>query len=452
MAKKNLKIAMYPWFAMGHLTTFLHISNKLAQKGHQIFFILPPKTQSKLNQFNLHPDLIKVIPIAIPNVDGLPPGTETTADVIFPVYSLLRRAMDLTEPAIKALLVELEPDFLFFDFSHWLPALARSLGIKSVLYCIISPAAVAYLFRDEPSAEGFMRPPPGFPPSSSIRLYANEARTVDAVNNMEEFGTTMKFVHRVIMAAEECDAMGFKSCREMEGPYLEFLEKKFKKPVLLAGPVLPEPPTSGLDERWVKWLDQFGPKSVIYCAFGSEARLKREQFQELLVGFEVTGLPFFAALKPPIGAETVEEALPEGFTSRTGKRGVVEGGWVQQQLILSHPAVGCFVTHCGWGSTSEALVNECQMVLMPHFGDQLINARLMGGDLKVGVEVERGDEDGLFSREGVVKAIKLAMDGESEIGKETRANHGKWRDFMLRKGLEDSYIHEFDHKLHSLLE
>lgn len=276
---------------------------------------------------------------------------------------------------------------------------------------------------------------------------------VDAVNNIEEFGTTpMKFVQRMIKSVKECDAMGFKSCSEMEGPYRDFLEKKFKKPILLGGPVLAEPPTSVLDEKWAKWLDRFGPKSVIYCALGSEARLKRDQFQELLLGFELTGLPFLAALKPPIGSKTVEEALPEGFTDRTKDRGVVDGGWVQQQLILAHPSVGCFVTHCGWGSISEVLVNECQMVLMPHCGDQLINGRLVGGDLRVGVEVERGEEDGLFTREGVVKAIKLVMDGESEIGKEIRANHAKWREFMLRKGLEDSYIDEFDHSLHSLLE
>lgn len=451
MGKKKLKIVMYPWFAMGHLTTFLHISNKLAQRGHQIFFILPPKTQSKLIPFNLHPELIKFIPITVPRIEGLPPGTETTADVIFPMYTLIRHAMDLTEPTIKSLLQELKPDFAFFDFTQWLPALARSLGIKSVLYFIITSAAAGYLFRDAP-ADAFLRPPPGFPPSSRIRLSPYEARMIEAVNNTAEFGTEMKFVQRMIMSAEECDVMGFKSSKEMEGPYLDFLAKMFKKPVFPAGPVVAEPPTSSLDERWAKWLDQFGPKSVIFCAFGSEARVKRDQFQELLLGFELTGLPFLVALKPPIGSETVEEALPEGFMDRTKERGVVEGGWVQQQLILAHPAVGCFVTHCGWGSLSEVMVNECEIVLMPHCGDQLINGRLMGGDLKVGVEVERGEEDGLYSRESVMKAIKFVMDGESEIGKEIRANHAKWREFMLRKGLEDSYIDEFDNSLHSLLE
>ncbi|KAL0300694.1 UNVERIFIED_CONTAM: Cyanidin 3-O-galactoside 2''-O-xylosyltransferase FGGT1 [Sesamum radiatum] len=451
MGENSLKIVMYPWFAMGHLTTFLHISNKFAEKGHQIFFILPTKTQSKLDQFNLHPHLIKFIPITVPQVDGLPDGTETTADVPFPMYSLLRHAMDLTEPVIESLLRELKPHFVFFDFTHWLPALARRLGIKSVHYCTISPASVAYLFRDEPAADAFLEPPPGFPPSA-ISLHKHEARGVDWINNVKEFGSGVKFVQRILMAAEECDAMGFKSCNEMEGPFCEFLEKKFKKPMILAGPVLPEPPTSTLEEKWAKWLDQFKAKSVIFCSFGSEARLERDQFQELILGFELTGFPFLAALKPPIGAETVEEALPEGFRERTAERGVVHGGWVQQQLILSHPSVGCFVTHGGWGSLSEAMVNECQLVLLPHVGDQPINARLMGGDLRVGVEVEKGEEDGLFTREGVMNAVRLVMEDDSEIGKEIRTKHSEWREFLLREGLESSYFDDFVHRLQRLLE
>ncbi|KAL3851361.1 hypothetical protein ACJIZ3_013243 [Penstemon smallii] len=440
MDQKSLRIVMNPWFAMGHLTTFLHLSNKLADRGHTIFFILPNKTQSKLGQFNLHPDLIKFVPITVPTVEGLPHGTETTSDVPFPKYSLLRHAMDLTEPTIKSLLQELNPDFVFFDFTQWLPSLARRLGIKSIHYCIISPFAVGYLFRDESTMDALMEPPIGYP-TSEIRLYTHEARVIYHINNEKEFGSDMTFVQRMLMAAYECDAMGFKTCREMERAYCEFLEKKFKKPVILAGPVLAEQPNLPLDAKWVKWLDQFESKSVIYCAFG-----------KLVLGFELTGLPFFVALKPPTGVETIEEALPEGFIERTGKRGVVHGGWVQQQLILSHPSVGCFVTHCGWGSLSEAMVNECQLVLIPHVGDQLLNARFMGGDLRVGVEVEKGDEDGLFTKDGVVKAVRLVMEDDSEIGKEVRKNHAKWRDFFLTEGLENSYIDDFVQKLQSMLE
>ncbi|KZV57554.1 UDP-glucosyltransferase [Dorcoceras hygrometricum] len=256
----------------------------------------------------------------------------------------------------------------------------------------------------------------------------------------------------MIKSVEECDAIGIKSCGEMEGLYCDFLEKRFKKPVFLAGPVLPKPPSSTLDEKWAKLLDQFKPKTVVFCALGSEARLKKDQFQELILGIELSGYPFFAALKPPIGTDAIQEALPEGFQERTEKRGVVHGGWVQQQMILAHPSVGCFVTHCGAGSLSEAMVSECQLVLIPQMGDQIMNARFMAADLRVAVEVEKGDDNGMFTKEGVVKAIRSAMDDDCEIGDEIRSNHAKWRDFLMREGLENSYIDQFVVKLRGLLE
>ena len=101
---------------------------------------------------------------------------------------------------------------------------------------------------------------------------------------------------------------------------------------------------------------------MIFCAFGSECFLKSDQFKEILLGFELTRIPFLAALKPPIEAEAIESALPEGFNERIKGRRVVHGDWVQQLLILSHPSVGFFVIHCGSGSLTEAKVNECQLI------------------------------------------------------------------------------------------
>ena len=108
---KKLHIAMYPWFAMGHLTTFLHMANKLAERGHTISFFIPIKTQSKLLSFNLHPNLITFIPIHVPHVDGLPLGAETTNDVPFPLLTFLMTAMDLTRPQLEASLQTLKPHF-----------------------------------------------------------------------------------------------------------------------------------------------------------------------------------------------------------------------------------------------------------------------------------------------------------------------------------------------------
>ncbi|GAU24304.1 hypothetical protein TSUD_48930 [Trifolium subterraneum] len=83
-------------------------------------------------------------------------------------------------------------------------------------------------------------------------------------------------------------------------------------------------------------------------------------------------------------------------------------------------------------------------------GDQFINARIMSGDLKVGVEVSK-NEDGLFTREAVCNAVRVVMDTESELGQTVRTNHAKWREFLLSQGLENSYVDDLVQKLDSLL-
>ncbi|KAF5732589.1 UGTPg34 [Tripterygium wilfordii] len=455
MAEATLHIAMYPWLALGHLTPFLHLANKLAKKGHRISFFTPIKTQHKLEHFNLHPDLITFVPISVPHLDGLPPGTETTSDVTYHLFPLLMTAMDHTEGDIELLFQDLKPDVVLFDISHWMPRLARRLGIKSIRYDSSSSVMTSYglsparFMENKYSEADLMQPPRGFP-SSSIKLSIYEARFF-AMGDAMEFGSRMRFVDRHYICLSECDALGFKTCREIEGPFIDYLQSQFGKPVLLSGPIIPEPTTSTLDEKWEKWLGGFKPNSMIYCALGSECNLQTDQFQELVLGLELTGMPFLAALKPPPGLESVESALPEGFEERIKGRGVVYGGWVQQPLILEHPSIGCFITHCGSGSLSEALINKCQMVMLPQIGDQIINARMMGVVLKVGVEVDKGEEDGFFTKESVCKAVRAVMDEDSEIAIVNRANHAKLRELLLSKDFESSYINDFIEKLLALL-
>ncbi|KAG8385495.1 hypothetical protein BUALT_Bualt03G0051300 [Buddleja alternifolia] len=454
MAGKSdrLTIFMYPWFAMGHITSYLLTANKFAERGHKIVIIIPPKAQSKLGALNLHPQLIQFRFISIPHVEGLPSHVETTNDVAIQGQDLLRHALDLTQPAVESMLVGLKPDFIFFDLMHWLSALGRRLQIKSIYYCTVSPVALGFMFAKGPSIENIIKGPPGFP--RSVKLYKHAARDVQWMGTAKELGSGLTLKQRLMTSMCDSDAIGFKTCIEIEGVYCEFLEKKLDKPILVTGPILVQKTQANNlinvdDEKWDIWLNGFQSKTVIFCAFGSEAVLEQRQFEQLLLGIELTGLPFAIALRPPIGFETIEEAIPNGFKERTQERGVVDGGWVPQQLILKHPAVGCFVTHCGYGSSWEGLTSECQLVLLPHLADQYFNARLLSEDLRVGVEVEKGDEDGVFTKEGVHGAIMAAMADDSRIGKEIRANHEKLRE-LFNEEFEDSCFDNFIQKLRSL--
>ncbi|CBI20245.3 unnamed protein product, partial [Vitis vinifera] len=406
----KLHIALYPWFAFGHLTPYLHLSNELAERGHKITFILPKKAQSQLQHLNLHPTLITFHPLTIPHVDGLPPGAETASDVPFFMHHLLVTAMDRTADQVEAALRALKPDFLLFDFPYWAPALASKLGIKSIYYSAVCAAALA------------RHPVPG-------------------VNLYQRLTTGMKC----------CDAISIRTCHEIEGAFCDYLASQYGKPVLLTGPVLPKPLPTPSEDRWAQWLSGFKPGSVIFCAFGSQNFPEKDQFQELLLGLELTGLPFLVALKPPTGAATIEEAFPEGFQERVGGRGVVHGGWVPQPSILSHPSVGCFVSHCGFGSMWESLTSDPQIVLVPELLDQILNTRLFAEVLKVAVEIEK-EENGWFSKESLCRTVKSVMDEESSVGGLVRKNHAKWKETLTSQGFMSNYIDNFAHQLQQLLD
>ncbi|KAI4333628.1 hypothetical protein L6164_018409 [Bauhinia variegata] len=459
MAESNtckFHIAMLPWFATGHMTPFLHFSNELAKRGHKITFLLPQKAQQQLQHLNLYPHLINFHILTVPHVDGLPLGTETASEIPISLNYLLAAAMDLTRDQVELALSAAKPDVVLYDNAHWLPEMTRKFGIKSVCYNVVSAACLAIgvvparlISKDKPITEEELRqPPPGYPSSKVVLRSGHEARTLLFLS--APFGKDIIFYDRITMALRESDVIAIRTCRELEGDFCDYMAEQYKKPVLLSGPVLPEEAKGELEEQWAKWLNGFEPGSVVFCAFGSQLNLEKDQFQEILLGFELTGLPFMVSLKPPIGCASVDEALPEGFEERVKGIGVVCRGWVQQPLILNHPSVGCFVNHCGFGSMWESLMSDTQIVLVPHLGDQILNTRLLVEELKVAVEVQR-EENGWVSRENLSKAIKAVMDKGSQVGDTLKKNHTKWKEIMSAPGLMNGYIDKFIQSLQEMI-
>nr|AYR16619.1 UDP-glucosyltransferase UGT79F1 [Polygala tenuifolia] len=457
-SNKTMHIAMSPWFAFGHFIPYLQLSNKLAEKGHRISFFVPKGAISKIQHGNLHPNLIAFVPINVPQVEGLPSGAETTADISVPQFGpSLATAMDRTKTDIQLFLHQLNPDFVFFDFAYWIPSLAKSLGIKSIQFTIASVPTIARNYSihvkyyqveaDDISDEDLMKHPPGYPDSSLI-IHPHEVKMLRERKKMV-FGSGLLFYDRLLRGLRESDAIAYRSCRELDGPILDYMGSQFGKTILPTGPLIPKFPASDLDEKWTRWLGGFKAGSVIYSAFGSETTLSEDQFHELLLGLEQTGMPFLVVHKLPTGFESVKAALPEGFLERVEGRGIVHDGWVPQQKILEHPSVGCFVSHCGYSSLLEALPNDCQLVLMPIV--EYVTPRRLSSVLKVAVEVEAVEADGFFSKESVCKAVRTAMDVNSEAGKEIRANRAKVREIFLNKKFESSYIESFCQKLGDIL-
>ncbi|KAG2310545.1 hypothetical protein Bca52824_022102 [Brassica carinata] len=385
MVYQKFHAFMFPWLAFGHMIPYLHLANKLAEKGHRVTFLLPKKAQKQLEHHNLFPDNIAFHPLTIPPVDGLPAGAETSSDIPLSLGKFLSAAMDLTRDQVEAAVRALRPDLILFDFAYWVTEIAKEHRVKSVLYSVVSATTIAH--NHVPVSELGV-PPPGYP-SSKVLYRAHDAHALSSLSIVYK-----RIYHRMTTGLMNCDIISMRTCGEVEGKFCDYVARQYRG----------------------SWLTGFGPGSVVFCALGSQITLEKDQFQELCLGMELTGLPFLVA----------------------------------QPLILAHPSVGCFVSHCGFGSMWESLMSDCQIVLLPFLSDQVLNTRLMTEELEVSVEVLR-EETGWFSRESLSAAIISVMDKDSELGNLVRRNHAKLKEILVSPGLLTGYTDKFVQALQDLV-
>ncbi|KAI3696722.1 hypothetical protein L6452_29228 [Arctium lappa] len=142
------------------------------------------------------------------------------------------------------------------------------------------------------------------------------------------------------------------------------------------------------EQRILKWLDSKEPGSVIYACFGSSSRVIPPQLIELGLGLEASNRPFIWVIRAGDRAKEVEEWINEtGFEERTKDRGLLIRDWAPQLLILSHPSVGGFLTHCGWNSVLEGVCAGVPLITWPLFAEQFLNEKLVVHVLGIGVAI-----------------------------------------------------------------
>ncbi|XWS55908.1 hypothetical protein CRYUN_Cryun09bG0040500 [Craigia yunnanensis] len=188
------------------------------------------------------------------------------------------------------------------------------------------------------------------------------------------------------------------------------------------------------ENQCMKWLDSQALGSVIYVSFGSLNRIPSLQLIEIGIALEASNRPFIWVLREGYKREEREEMEKwleeEGYEERVKGRGLLIRGWAPQVLILSHQAIGGFLTHCGWNSTLEGICAGIPMITWPLFAEQFYNEKLIVQVLDIGVAVgtqqvvmqfgEKDNKSGaLVKAEDIKKAINKLMDGGEE-GEERR--------------------------------
>ncbi|KAK7394425.1 hypothetical protein VNO78_14953 [Psophocarpus tetragonolobus] len=160
------------------------------------------------------------------------------------------------------------------------------------------------------------------------------------------------------------------------------------------------------DSTCLYWLDQQPPQSVVYVSFGSLAIVEPNQFKELARGLDVLNRPFLWVVRPT-NDNKVNNAYPDEFHGRKGK--IVN--WVPQRKILNHPAIACFISHCGWNSTIEAVCNGIPFLCWPFFTDQFVNRSYICDVWKVGLNLDK-DENGLILKGEIRKKVDQLLANE----------------------------------------
>ncbi|KAL2479207.1 UDP-glycosyltransferase 83A1 [Forsythia ovata] len=183
--------------------------------------------------------------------------------------------------------------------------------------------------------------------------------------------------------------------------------------LLSVGPLLANGQFAGSfcteDSSCLTWLDKQPPNSVIYVAFGSTSRFSQVQLNELAMGLELMGRPFLWVAWSGL-CDGPFPAYSDEFSARVANRGkMVE--WAPQEMVLGHPSIACFVTHCGWSSFMESLNMGVPLLCWPYFGDQMYTQRCICDAWKVGTSL-KADENGIISRSEIKQKLeKLLSDG-----------------------------------------
>ncbi|KAL3755267.1 hypothetical protein ACJRO7_002334 [Eucalyptus globulus] len=175
----------------------------------------------------------------------------------------------------------------------------------------------------------------------------------------------------------------------------------------------------------MEWLDKQATSSVMYVSFGTTTVLSDEQIREIAMGLEYSGQKFIWVLREADkvdifsgGGEARIIQLPQGFEEMVAARdlGVVVRDWAPQLEILGHPAIGGFLSHCGWNSCMESISMGVPILAWPMHSDQPWNAVLITRVLKIGLIVkDLMNQDDLVkssSIEGAVKALMVSEEGE----------------------------------------
>ncbi|KAL5704472.1 hypothetical protein ACHQM5_022898 [Ranunculus cassubicifolius] len=431
----QLHVFFFPFMANGHIIPMIDIARLFAVRGTKCTLVTTPHNTSLFSKaidqgIQAGLDIsAAIIPFPAAEV-GLPEGCESY-DYITTLEMDLKfiKALTLLQHPFDQLLEKVHPDCIVADmFFTWASDVGSKHGIPTISFhgsgffswCLSNRMKD---YNIESVAETFMVS--GLPDQIEMtRSHMKTGPYKDAMDGVEK-------------SEQKCFGVLWNTFYELEPAYVELYKEVTGRRAWSIGPVslyntsvtakTQRGKRSMFDEhRCLEWLDSKEPNSVIYISFGSISLYQTAQFHEIAMGLEASEVPFIWVVRLAKNKEH-EEILPRGFEKRVEGKGLIIKDWAPQMLILDHPAVGGFMTHCGWNSTLEGITAGLPMITWPVFAEQFDNEKLVTQVLDTGISAGNGvwslwiiQENVTVTKEMVKTAVTQLMSKEEEAADRRR--------------------------------
>ncbi|KAA8516602.1 hypothetical protein F0562_016892 [Nyssa sinensis] len=440
---------LFPLMAQGHMIPMIDIARLLAHRRVTVTIITTPINAKRFKTIidrDIQSGLeIQCREVRFPCAEaGLPEGCENLdllpsldmAQNFFVATSMLQQEVEQVFEELKP-----PPSCIISDMGlPWTTDVAQKFQIPRIVFhgtccfsLLCSHNVLMSHVLDNITSDSEYFVVPGLPD----RIELTKAQLPGSMN-AKSSGSLKDVRDKIRMADKATYGIVVNTFEELEPDYVREYRKAKGEKVWCVGPVslcnkdnldkIERGSKASIDgEECLKWLDSWEPSSVVYASLGSLCRLTPPQMVELGLGLEASNRPFIWVISKK-SDELEKWILEEKFEERIKGRGLLIHGWAPQVLILSHSAIGGFLTHCGWNSTLEGVCVGVPMITWPLFAEQFCNEKLVLHILKIGVgigvevPVRWGEEEKvgvLVKQDDVKKAIDRLMDAGEE-GEERR--------------------------------
>ncbi|KAH6761003.1 hypothetical protein C2S51_017952 [Perilla frutescens var. frutescens] len=395
--------------AQGHVQPLMNLCRQIAKRGIRVTFV---------NAQTIHEKIVaaakmsgadevedNIVLASVP--DGLNPDDDWNEP--FKLLESLRKTMPATLKDLIESINTSNPNekvsCIIVDLSFgWIMEIAQNMGVEAVGFSVASMAATAIMLHIPKLLEaglldtnGSLKNGDEIRLSNDIPLWRKDEFPWSCSSDLK----IQKMFFECVKEYKAADKAKWLLCNtyyELEPAacdlYPNFLpvgplHQPESKSCSNLGSFLPA------DASCLSWLDTKPDGSVIYVSFGSFAAFSQQQLEELAMGLELSGRAFLWVVRRDL-ADGSPFVYPGGFLERVSELGkIVE--WAPQNEVLSHPSVGCFVSHCGWNSTLEGVSKGVPFLCWSYFADQFHNESIIRDVWETGLRINF-DENGSIMR------------------------------------------------------